>query len=139
MEAGPSNVPGMYTFALSGDPSIRTVQNIDEFTPNPSLPPNHPGATGRRYYTIQRVNGNGANGKDDGVYGGHQHTLEESDRVKKSSVQRSILKDKKDKRARPVCFFLHLVDVGATTRLWNPRMVPSTSRSPTSFLHPSDI
>jgi glutathione S-transferase len=34
------------------------------------------------------------------VGGGHQHTLEESDRVKKSSVQRYVLKEKKDKRTR---------------------------------------
>ncbi|KAK9855636.1 Glutathione S-transferase/chloride channel [Penicillium brevicompactum] len=100
VEAGPSSVPGMYTFALSGDPSIRSDQAFEMLASNPGLPPSHPGANGARYYTIQRVNGNGANGKDDGVSGGHQHTLEESDRVKKSSVQRSVLKDKKDKRTR---------------------------------------
>ncbi|CAG8200205.1 unnamed protein product [Penicillium salamii] len=100
VEAGPSNVPGMYTFALSGDPSIRNVQTFGMIPPNTGLSPNHPGANGGRYYTIQRVNGNGANGKDDGVSGGHQHTLEESDRVKKSSVQRSVMKDKKDRRTR---------------------------------------
>lgn len=102
VEAGPSSVPGMYTFALSGDPSIRNDQAFEMLASNPGLPPSHPGANGARYYTIQRVNGNGANGKDDGVSGGHQHTLEESDRVKKSSVQRSVLKDKKDKRTRVV-------------------------------------
>jgi hypothetical protein len=93
----------MYTFALNGEPSIRNVQTFDMPTPNPNLPPSHPGAHGGRYFTIQRVNGNGANGKNDGVGGGHQHTLEESDRVKKSSVQRFIMKDKKDRRTRAVC------------------------------------
>jgi hypothetical protein len=44
------------------------------------------------------VNGNGANGKNDGVSGGHRHTLEESDRVKKNSVQRYLLKDKGKKK-----------------------------------------
>jgi hypothetical protein len=103
IETGPSDMPGMYTFALNGEPSIRNAQPYGMLTPNPSLAPNHPGAHGGRYFTIQRVNGNGANGKNDGVGGGHQHTLEESDRVKKSSVQRFAMKDKKDRRTRAVC------------------------------------
>ncbi|KAJ5781543.1 Glutathione S-transferase/chloride channel C-terminal [Penicillium psychrosexuale] len=101
VEPLPSNIlPGMYTFSLNDDSAIRNVQTFGMLTPNPGLPPNHPGSNGGRYFTIQRVNGNGANGKNDGVSGGHQHTLEESDRVKKSSVQRYILKEKKDKRTR---------------------------------------
>ncbi|KAJ5505714.1 Glutathione S-transferase/chloride channel C-terminal [Penicillium expansum] len=101
VEPMPSNVlPGMYTFSLNDDPAIRNVQTFGMLTPNPGLPPNHPGSNGGRYFTLQRVNGNGANGKNDGVSGGHQHTLEESDRVKKSSVQRYVLKEKKDKRTR---------------------------------------
>ncbi|KAJ6149338.1 hypothetical protein N7471_000537 [Penicillium samsonianum] len=101
VEPLPSNIlPGMYTFSLNDDPAMRNVQTFGMLTPNPSLPPNHPGSNGGRYFTIQRVNGNGANGKNDGVSGGHQHTLEESDRVKKSSVQRYVLKEKKDKRTR---------------------------------------
>ena len=104
VEPLPSNIlPGMYTFSLNDDSAIRNVQTFGMLTPNPSLPPNHPGSNGGRYFTIQRVNGNGANGKNDGVSGGHQHTLEESDRVKKSSVQRYILKEKKDKKTRAVC------------------------------------
>lgn len=67
-------------------------------TPNPTLPEDHPGANGERFFTIQRVNGNGANGKNDGVGGGHRHTLEESDRVKKNSVQRYLLKEAKEKK-----------------------------------------
>ncbi|KAI9814430.1 MAG: hypothetical protein M1827_003286 [Pycnora praestabilis] len=62
------------------------------------LPIGHPGAAGQRYYTIQRVNGNGGNGKGDGVAGPHKHTLEESDRVKKNSVQRYMLKEEKEKK-----------------------------------------
>jgi glutathione S-transferase len=58
----------------------------------------HPGSTGRRYYTIQRVNGNGGNGKGDGVAGPHKHTLEESDRVKKNSVQRHLIQKEKDEK-----------------------------------------
>jgi glutathione S-transferase len=59
-------------------------------------------ARGGRYFTIQRVNGNGANGKPDGIGGGHRHTLEDSDRVKKSSVQRYLLKESKNKKNNPV-------------------------------------
>jgi hypothetical protein len=65
---------------------------------NNGFPAGHPGATGQRYYTVQRVNGNGGNGKGDGVAGPHKHTLEESDRVKKNSVQRYMLKEEKQKK-----------------------------------------
>lgn len=60
----------------------------------------HPGSNGERFYTIQRVNGNGGNGKGDGIAGPHKHTLEESDRVKKNSVQRFLMKrDKEEKKS----------------------------------------
>ncbi|KAH8808372.1 hypothetical protein F5884DRAFT_791986 [Xylogone sp. PMI_703] len=65
---------------------------------NPAIPPGHPGASGQRYYTIQRVNGNGGNGKGDGVAGPHKHGLEESDRVKKNSVQRYLMKREKEEK-----------------------------------------
>ncbi|GKZ18481.1 hypothetical protein AbraIFM66951_003360 [Aspergillus brasiliensis] len=65
---------------------------------NPALPEDHPGVNGQRFFTIQRVNGNGANGKNDGVSGGHRHTLEDSDRVKKNSVQRFLLKEVREKK-----------------------------------------
>ncbi|KAI2863354.1 hypothetical protein CBS147321_1343 [Aspergillus niger] len=65
---------------------------------NPPLPEGHPGVNGQRFFTIQRVNGNGANGKNDGVSGGHRHTLEDSDRVKKNSVQRFLLQELKEKK-----------------------------------------
>jgi len=66
---------------------------------NNGIAPTHPGAAGNRYYTIQRVNGNGGNGKGDGVAGPHKHSLMESDRVKKNSVQRFLMKkDKEDKK-----------------------------------------
>ncbi|KAH6719043.1 hypothetical protein DL95DRAFT_385490 [Leptodontidium sp. 2 PMI_412] len=68
---------------------------------NSSLGANHPGATGQRYYTIQRVNGNGGNGKGDGVPGPHKHALSESDRVKKNSIQRlTMKKDKEEKKTQ---------------------------------------
>ncbi|KAL9577079.1 MAG: hypothetical protein Q9212_006605 [Teloschistes hypoglaucus] len=52
----------------------------------------------KRYYTIQRVNGNGANGKTDGTAGPHKHSLEESDRIKKSSVVRHVLQEERVKK-----------------------------------------
>ncbi|KAL8725940.1 MAG: hypothetical protein Q9181_006228 [Wetmoreana brouardii] len=59
---------------------------------------NQPSADSRRYYTIQRVNGNGANGKNDGTAGPHKHTLEDSDRIKKNSVLRYVLKQEKEQK-----------------------------------------
>ncbi|KAF5702400.1 glutathione S-transferase omega-1 [Fusarium mundagurra] len=58
------------------------------------------GLAGQRLWTIQRVNGNGGNGKGDGVAGPHKHTLERSDEIKKNSVQRYLANQadvKKDK------------------------------------------
>ncbi|RAH47322.1 uncharacterized protein BO95DRAFT_359534 [Aspergillus brunneoviolaceus CBS 621.78] len=66
------------------------------------LPEGHPGLQGQRFFTIQRVNGNGGNGKNDGVTGGHRHTLEESDRVKKNSVQRFLLKEARQEKKKAV-------------------------------------
>lgn len=57
-----------------------------------------PANDGARYYRIQRVNGNGANGKGDGTAGAHKHTIEESDKVKKSSLHRHFLKEEKERR-----------------------------------------
>lgn len=57
-------------------------------------------APSRKYYTFQRVNGNGGNGKGDGVAGPHKHTLEESDRVKKNSVVRWMAKSEKGERRK---------------------------------------
>ncbi|OTA00710.1 hypothetical protein A9Z42_0009750 [Trichoderma parareesei] len=61
-------------------------------------------SAGRRFWTIQRVNGNGGNGKGDGVAGPHRHTLERSDEIKKSSVQRLVatrLKEGKKTQGAP--------------------------------------
>lgn len=57
----------------------------------------------RKFYTIQRVNGNGGNGRGDGVAGPHKHTIEESDRVKKNSVQRWVIKNELEKKKAQVC------------------------------------
>ncbi|ETS87711.1 hypothetical protein PFICI_01539 [Pestalotiopsis fici W106-1] len=60
--------------------------------------PIQPGANGEKFWTIQRVNGNGGNGKGDGVAGPHKHTLEKSDEIKKSTVQRYINAQKKESK-----------------------------------------
>ncbi len=81
--------------------SMSTVQATQPFgvlSPNHGGPPEQPGNNGARYYTIQRVNGNGANGKGDGTAGAHKHSIEDSDRVKKSSIHRHFLKEEKEKR-----------------------------------------
>ncbi|KAK4944529.1 hypothetical protein LTR66_014491, partial [Elasticomyces elasticus] len=64
------------------------------------LPEGHPGAGGRKWYLVQRVN---ILDKDDGDEPrnlDHKHTLEESDRIKKNSVQRWLIAQEKEKRRR---------------------------------------
>ena len=74
--------------------TLSTTQSSDNGLP--ALP--ETGNDGARYYTIQRVNGNGANGKGDGTAGAHKHSIEESDKVKKSSLHRHFLKKEKERR-----------------------------------------
>ncbi|KAF3389391.1 Glutathione S-transferase U8 [Penicillium rolfsii] len=87
-------VPDMHSlFPQQGNNAFNVLS-----VPNSNLPDNHPGANGKRYFTIQRVNGTRVQGL--GLGCGHQHTLEDSDRVKKTSVQRILLKeDKKRKKS----------------------------------------
>ncbi|KAH8735468.1 hypothetical protein BGZ61DRAFT_583443 [Ilyonectria robusta] len=63
-----------------------------------SGPVNQMVTAGHRVWTIQRVNGNGGNGKGDGVAGPHKHTLEKSDDIKKNSVQRLLARQEKETR-----------------------------------------
>lgn len=99
-------LPGVHALFYpggNGDGDDRGSQPFGILTPNPSPPDGHAGIAGERFFTIQRVNGNGANGKHDGVGGGHRHTLEESDRVKKNSVQQRIMNQARErKRSSPV-------------------------------------
>ena len=104
-------------YALSNQQSPLDTLNANSFFPQPqsalaspsqvspwSMPTVGPAVSlnqspsGGKYYTIQRVNGNGGNGKSDGVAGPHKHPLEESDRVKKNSVIRWMAKNEKDKK-----------------------------------------
>lgn len=82
-------------------PLATQQQSFGMLAANNGVASSHPGSTGQRYYTIQRVNGNGGNGKGDGVAGPHKHTLGESDRVKKNTVQRYLAKrDKEEKKTQ---------------------------------------
>ncbi|TVY22249.1 Glutathione S-transferase [Lachnellula hyalina] len=106
-DGGPVQLPDPSqgnNFFAPGQPGAQPMQQQQQFgmsMVNSVIPPNHPGAAGQRYYTIQRVNGNGGNGKGDGIPGPHKHALSESDRVKKNSVQRHVLKqDKEDKKTQ---------------------------------------
>ena len=60
------------------------------------------GRPAKKFYTFQRVNGNGGNGKGDGTAGPHKHSLEESDRVKKNSVLRWLAKFDKERKKSQV-------------------------------------
>ncbi len=73
-------------------------QQFGLMQPNETTAHPDPGNDGARYYTVQRVNGNGANGKGDGTAGSHKHTIEDSDKVKKSSIHRHFLKEEKERK-----------------------------------------
>ncbi|KAH7046815.1 hypothetical protein B0J12DRAFT_756899 [Macrophomina phaseolina] len=84
---------------VSNVPDPTTPANLQ--WPLPALQftqPTHPSPYSGKIYTIQRVNGNGANGKADGTAGPHRHGLEESDKIKKNSVVRWSLKNEKEKK-----------------------------------------
>ncbi|KAF4947254.1 hypothetical protein FGADI_10563 [Fusarium gaditjirri] len=65
---------------------------------------------GQRLWTIQRVNGNGGNGKGDGVAGPHKHTLERSDKIKRNSVQRYLASQGDVKRDKEKAQVSHIHD-----------------------------
>ena len=71
---------------------------------------NLPGADGKTFYSIQRVNGTAQSGQtDQAASGEHKHDLETSDRIKKNSIVREFTKTKKErKKVKVSCFFLVL-------------------------------
>lgn len=104
---------------MGTDITVETPANDNPFTPERALsitqsPKNglpilpEPANDGARYYTIQRVNGNGANGKGDGTAGAHKHTIEESDKVKKSTLHRHFLKEEKERRKSMVSSYFSI-------------------------------
>jgi glutathione S-transferase len=118
------------------------AQPFGVLAPSATLPADHPGAGGARYYTIQRVNG-GASGKDS-EGGGHKHTLEESDAIKKNSVKRKMLKEEKEKKKKTDVSVLFLTsDLVNYIQIDRPQAVTSKPRSilrrtrriPSSALH----
>lgn len=130
------------TFIMGNDgsPSSAQQQQFGMLAPMSSLPPGHPGANGARWYSIQRVNGNGTGDKDDDVDLDHKHTLEESDKIKKNSVQRWLMKEEKEQKRAQVCvpapqlgfssillFQSPSSDTG--TKLTDPSLPPHNSKS----------
>jgi glutathione S-transferase len=101
-EGSQNDIAAANNFFAPSQPGGPPPQPFGVLTPSTNLPLGHPGAGGRKYYTIQRVNGNGGNQKADGVAGPHKHTLLYSDQVKKNSVQRWLLKDAKEKKKTQV-------------------------------------
>lgn len=88
--------PGQPGAMIHNSGQAQTFSAIGNYRSDP------PGSDGSRFYTIQRVNGNGANGKTDGVTGAHKHSLEDSDKVKKNSIQRHFLKEAKVRKKSQV-------------------------------------
>ncbi|RSL46898.1 hypothetical protein CEP53_010145 [Fusarium sp. AF-6] len=73
------------------------LEPSDQGQAGPAILGGFAGVAGQqRFWTIQRVNGNGGNGKGDGVAGPHKHTLEKSDEIKKNSVQRYLAKQERE-------------------------------------------
>ncbi|KAH0844751.1 hypothetical protein AYO21_01929 [Fonsecaea monophora] len=128
LEDGSQGLSGVGHLSGVGSAPHSTTNPIDPNfglleLPRP-LPQGHPGADGKRWFTIQRVRGNPGGGavkdsnrRDSNVNGDvedeidqsvldpnlnadldHKHTLEESDRIKKNSVQRWMLKEEKEKK-----------------------------------------
>ncbi|KAI9847546.1 MAG: hypothetical protein M1838_000845, partial [Thelocarpon superellum] len=94
-----NNTNNFFAPGQPGGAPLQPAQPFGMMTPNASFAvDNAPAAAQQRYYTIQRVNGNGGNGKGDGVAGPHKHSLADSDRVKKNSVQRYTIREEKEKK-----------------------------------------
>ncbi|KAF2842471.1 hypothetical protein M501DRAFT_1022452 [Patellaria atrata CBS 101060] len=101
--SGPDQCVAQQTQTFYSQASVETFTSGGSLWPINTIasPPNTMGANpiySGKYYTIQRVNGNNGNGKNDGVSGGHKHTLQDSDRIKKNSVIRFAVKDEKEKK-----------------------------------------
>lgn len=78
--------------SISFEPFGMLVFDSSGSEPHPSFQQTvAPAASSQKFYTIERIS--------DGIAGGHRHTLEDSDRVKKNSVQRWLLnKDRQEKK-----------------------------------------
>ncbi len=134
-----NNANNFFAPGQPGGPPLQQQQSqpFGMLAPSAGLPMGHPGAGGQRYYTVQRVNGNGGNGKGDGVAGPHKHTLEESDRVKRNSVQRCLVKEEKGKKKTQVS---GLVKMKCSGKVISEKDQPATSLmlAPTSSISMRD-
>ncbi|KAI0387289.1 hypothetical protein F5Y04DRAFT_239857 [Hypomontagnella monticulosa] len=94
--------PGATILPGDGDASLSLAQSSAYQSPQQQMfgdglsRPMDAHLNGEKFWTIQRVNGNGGNGKGDGVAGPHKHSLEKSDEIKKSTVQRYIAAQEKE-------------------------------------------
>ncbi|KAI1386953.1 uncharacterized protein F4822DRAFT_411739 [Hypoxylon trugodes] len=94
--------PGATILPSDGDPGLNLAQSSAFQSPQQQIfsdgipRPVDARLNGEKFWTIQRVNGNGGNGKGDGVAGPHKHSLEKSDEIKKSTVQRYIAAQEKE-------------------------------------------
>ncbi|KAF1831852.1 hypothetical protein BDW02DRAFT_605319 [Decorospora gaudefroyi] len=95
MQMMPQQPAGGWNMPSNSNMGGQAGMNMPQYAPPP--PPAPPPS---KFYTFQRVNGNGGNGKGDGVAGPHKHTLEQSDRVKKNSILRWQAKIDKDDRKK---------------------------------------
>lgn len=99
-----SEQAGEFTFMLDGGGRGKsTSENVDMpfgvLEPTQKYPQGHPGEGGRRWYMVQRVSGNDKETETTDDHDlDHKHTLEESDRIKKNSVQRWMLAREKEKK-----------------------------------------
>jgi hypothetical protein len=93
------------------------AQPFGVLAPSSTLPAGHPGAGGARYYTIQRVNGGSGGRENEG--GGHKHTLEESDAIKKNSVKRKMMKEEREKKRTEVSICCSLMCYPCSTAAAN--------------------
>ncbi|KAL9080042.1 MAG: hypothetical protein Q9157_001126 [Trypethelium eluteriae] len=96
-QAASFNGASFGSMSSDGPLSSQQTWSLPSMAPAEPLPP--PPSGGGKYYTIQRVNGYVGDGKTEGAPEVHRHTLEDSDRVKKNSVVRWVLKrEKEDKK-----------------------------------------
>ena len=114
--------PGQPSAAIQGQQQSRQFSfiapNDGSLASDGTLRFNNPIVESRRFYTIQKVNGNGANGKGDGTAGPHKHSLEDSDRIKKNSVLRHMLREEKEKKKSEVGATVFSIMLIAAILLW---------------------
>lgn len=97
------NENGQMTFVINNGSQMDTDENADStfgvLEPAQNYPPGHPGYGGKKWYMVQRVNGTEREGEDPEERDlDHKHTIEDSDRIKKNSVQRWLLAKEKERK-----------------------------------------